>query len=103
MKIEVLYFEGCPNQGAAVGSVREVLRQEGLESAVVEQIEVPDAERARQWKFLGSPSIRVNGRDIEPGAREDQGFGYMCRTYQGGLPSEELIRRAIREARAEES
>jgi len=48
VKIEVLYFQGCPHHAAAVERVKESLRQEGLRAAGVEEIEVPDAERARQ-------------------------------------------------------
>jgi copper chaperone CopZ len=102
MKIEVLYFSGCPNQAPAVERVKEALRTEQMSGEIVE-IEVLDAEMARRQKFLGSPSIRVNGLDVEPEARSRDGFGMMCRTYAGGsgrsgLPSRELIRAALREA-----
>jgi copper chaperone CopZ len=104
MKIEVLYFSGCPNHAPAVERVREALRDEGLRAEIVET-EVADPETAQRMKFLGSPSIRVNGLDIEPEARSRTAFGIMCRTYadgccQNGLPSPELIRAALREARA---
>jgi len=102
MKIEVLYFSGCPNHAPAVERVKEALRSEGLSGEIVE-IEVPDTETALRLKFLGSPSIRVNGLDVEPEARSRGEFGMMCRTYadgccQSGLPSHELIRSALREA-----
>ncbi len=66
---------------------------------------MPDTETAHRLKFLGSPSIRVNGLDVEPEARSRTEFGMMCRTYAGkccqhGLPSRELIRNALREANA---
>ena len=104
MKIGVLYFSGCPNHAPAVERVKGVLREEGLSSEIAE-IEVPDTETALRLKFLGSPSIRVNGLDVEPEARSRTEFGMMCRTYsdgrrQGGLPSRELIRSALREAGA---
>ena len=82
--------------------VRELLRQEGLEGTAVEEVEVPDAERARQLQFPGSPSIRVNGRDVEPEARSATEFGLMCRMYRNGLPADELVRSAIREERDKE-
>jgi hypothetical protein len=104
MNVEVLYFTGCPNHKTAVDRVKEALRAEGLPGAVAE-IEVPDAETAQRLRFLGSPSIRVNGVDIEPDARSLTAFGMMCRTYsdvccQSGLPSRELILSALREAPA---
>jgi copper chaperone CopZ len=104
MKIEVLYFSGCPNHVQAVERVREALRDEGLRGEIVE-IEVSDPESAQRMKFLGSPSIRVDGLDIESEARSATKFGVMCRTYadggrQSGLPSREMIRAALREARS---
>jgi hypothetical protein len=104
MKIEVLYFSGCPNHAPAVERLKEALRDEGL-SCEIAEIEVPDAETAQRLRFLGSPSIRVNSLDIEPEARSRAVFGMMCRTYThacgtSGLPSRELIRSALRGAGA---
>ncbi len=101
MKIEVLYFSGCPNHAPAIERVREALRTEGLSGEIVE-IEVPDTESAQRLKFLGSPSVRVNSIDIEPEARSRTEFGMMCRTYAvsgrgEGLPSREMLRQAIRD------
>lgn len=102
MKIEVLYFDECPNYAPAVDRIRDVLKEEGL-SAEITEVRVGDESSARAIGFLGSPSIRVNVRDIEPAARSSKDFGMMCRTYledgkQVGLPSRESIRAAIREA-----
>ena len=101
MKIDVLYFSGCPNHAPAVERVKEALRAEGL-SAEIAEIAVLDAQMAQGLKFLGSPSIRVNGLDVEPEARSRTEFGMMCRTYadgrcQVGLPSLGMIRSALRE------
>jgi hypothetical protein len=50
---------------------------------------------------VGSPSVRIDGLDIEPSARQRTAFGMMCRTYEsGGVPSEDLIRSAITTAAA---
>jgi len=103
VRIEILYFSGCPNHVPAVNSVREVLRQEGAHAEVVE-VEVKDAATAQQVGFLGSPSIRVDGQDIEPAARPARLYGMMCRTYldgerRGGVPPPEWIRAAVQEAR----
>ena len=102
MKVDVLYFSGCPNHVPAVERVREALRDEGLMGEIVE-IEVADPETAQHMKFLGSPSIRVDGLDIETEARSAKEFGLMCRTYavngrREGLPSSDMLRRAIRDA-----
>ena len=55
MKIEILYFHGCPNYGPTVEQVKEALRQEGLTADIVE-INVGDDSTARSVRFLGSPS-----------------------------------------------
>ena len=99
MKIEILYFEGCPNHPPAVSRVRGVLGELGIEWEVAE-IEITGPEMARAVGFLGSPSVRVNGLDVEPGARGSDQVGFGCRTYwdgirREGLPSVDMIRRAI--------
>lgn len=102
MTIEVLYVKGCPNHEPAVAQVRKALLIEGLEHAV-DEIEITDSAMAQRLSFLGSPSVRVNGIDVEPGAREAKAFGFSCRTYtdaaggRSGLPPVEIIRQATRE------
>jgi len=102
MKIEILYMDGCPNHQPAVASVREVLREDGISAEIVE-VNVGDASMARQLRFLGSPSIRVNGLDVEPEMRTARDYGMMCRTYavngrRQGLPSREMLQIAVSEA-----
>ena len=101
MKVEVLYFEGCPNHAPAIEMVRRVLTREGIEAQIV-PVDVQDVETAMTLRFLGSPSIRVNGVDIEPGRQDDPPF-FGCRTYnvQGmtvGVPPEEWLADALRSA-----
>lgn len=99
MKIEVLYFEGCPNYIPAVDRLKAVLRQAGL-PAEVSEIEVRDESAAKMLRFFGSPTIRVNGFDIEADSRSVKDMGFACRRYPGGLPSEDMIRAALWEAGA---
>jgi hypothetical protein len=101
MKVEILYFEGCPNHVSAMEMVQQVLTRERIEAQIV-SLDVPDVETAKKLRFLGSPSIRVNGVDIEPGRQDDPPF-FGCRTYnvQGktvGVPPEEWISEAVRAA-----
>lgn len=101
MKIEVLYFDGCPNHKPALERVRHVLAEEGLSAEVLE-VNVSETSMAQKVGFLGSPSIRVNGVDVEPEARSARAYGMMCRTYavngrREGLPSHEMLRQAMRE------
>lgn len=103
MKLEVLYIEGCPNHRPAVEQVFSVLDEMGIAEMVYE-IPVATIEQAKTLGFPGSPTIRIDDEDIEKDALGGgSGFSYSCRTYteQGklsGVPSRELIRRAIFEA-----
>jgi hypothetical protein len=97
MRIEVLYFEDCPNHLPAMALLRTVLHQAGL-LAEVSEIQVRDAAAAKTLKFFGSPTIRINGLDIDSDSRTMTETGFACRRYSGGLPSEEMIRAALTEA-----
>jgi mercuric ion transport protein len=91
MKVQVLYFQGCPNHKPAVNLIRSV-----DPDAMVEEVEVNSPADAERLRFLGSPTILVDGIDVEPSARNRTDFGFSCRTYDGrGLPSRELIAAAL--------
>jgi hypothetical protein len=97
IEIDVLYFEDCTNHLPTMDRINAVVREEGCDARVREVL-VPDLETARRVGFLGSPTVRVNGIDIEPAAVDTKDFGLMCRRYAGGVPSRDLIRSAIRSA-----
>lgn len=91
MKIQVLYFEGCPNYKAALDLVHSV-----APSAAIEAVEIRTQEDAVRMRFLGSPTILVDGVDVEPEAGSRTDFGFTCRTYGGsGVPRRELVAAAI--------
>ena len=98
MKVEVLYFDGCPTHRAAHRTLAEVLFEKGLE-AEVELVAVNTDEEARRLRFPGSPTIRVDGEDLFPAPeREDWRLG--CRVYatpEGlkGSPTAEMLREAL--------
>jgi hypothetical protein len=98
MRMEILYFDGCPTYGAAVKTLRKVLADEGVQ-AEVELVAVNTDKAARSLRFPGSPTIRVDGRDLFPAPeREDWGLG--CRIYatpQGlkGSPTAEMFEEAL--------
>jgi len=101
VEIEILFFEGCPNRGAALERAREAVALEGV-AANVRMVEILGTEDALARRFLGSPTIQVEGEDVEPEARLRRDFGFMCRTYRAsddsvaGTPSVELIVAAIK-------
>ena len=102
MKIEIFYIDGCPNHRRTVERVDELLKHFRLAADVLE-VPVTDSLSALAYRFLGSPTVRINGIDVEPSARTSSQFGLMCRTYlngpkREGVPSRELIREALLEA-----
>lgn len=101
MKIEVLYVAECPSHPAAVRMVKDVLAAQGVATEVHEVL-VRDEGMATELKFLGSPTIRVNGKDVAEDTRKAQSFALSCRLYLGstqvGLPAGEMIYRAVIEA-----
>lgn len=95
MKVDFLYFEGCPNHQPAVDRLRRVLAELGMDVGV-EEVKVATQADAQRLGFLGSPTIQVDGVDIEPDSRNRTDYGLSCRLYGGeGLPSREMLVRAL--------
>lgn len=102
MIVDVLYFGGCPNHALTRDLVKNVLFEHGM-IAEVRDVEVTDAVDAQRKQFLGSPTVRVNGIDVDPSAAGVDRFGLMCRVYRrndvaSGVPSREMIENALRTA-----
>ncbi len=98
MQVQVLYFAGCPNHETTARRAREVAGELGLD-VHLEEVEVVSADDAERRRFLGSPSVHVNGIDIEPSARSSNAYGLACRTYHGeGVPPRALLVAAFNEA-----
>jgi hypothetical protein len=96
MDIQVLYFEGCPNHAPTVALVKQAVAKLGMD-VQIEEVEVKSPEDAVSKRFLGSPTVLVNGVDIDPRARQRTDYGLSCRVYSGmsGLPSEDLLMAAL--------
>jgi hypothetical protein len=102
--VEVLITPDCPHRDAAITLAQRVCERSGG-TAEVRVIQVPDQAAAERLRFLGSPTIRVNGRDIEPGAEGNHEYVCGCRLYRGehslhGLPEEAWLRQALDNARS---
>jgi hypothetical protein len=97
MLIEILYVPGCCNHMPTIDRVKDILCAERMELPVIEVVVSEEAD-ARALKFPGSPTVRVDGVDVEP---SQAAFGFACRLYADGtgLPSKEALRRAIASAR----
>ncbi len=97
--VEILYFDGCPNHEGALALVERVAGELRVEPEI-RLVNVPDAEAADRVRFLGSPTVRVGGRDVEPGADERSDYVLSCRVYRtesgfAGQPQEGWVRNAL--------
>jgi len=99
--IQVFCVPECRNCQPAIARVREVLASEGI-AAPIEEILVVEEATARALRFPGSPTVRINGADVESSG--DRAVGVACRLYSDGtgLPSEAALRDAILAARSQE-
>ena len=104
MLVEIFSFEGCPNGGPVRAAVERLVAELELE-AEVRTVDVPDPKAAERLRFLGSPTVRVNGRDVEPGSGERSDYTLACRLFRtergvSGQPEEAWIKDALARAAA---
>ena len=95
MEVKLLYFEGCPSYQHALENLQAALQEKGI-TAKVEMLYLTDPQQAEPLYFLGSPTIQVNGIDLEGEQAMQAGAGYGCRVYMEdskvhGWPSKERI------------
>ena len=103
MKVELYYLDGCPSWQRALENLEQALQLEQL-SVQVEAILVADSADVQLKRFIGSPTIRIDGVDIEGPGAETRGYGYGCRVYAdgsctAGWPSVNQVRRALQRER----
>lgn len=95
--VELLYFDGCPGIERVSPMVAPLAE---AASARVVQRRIETHEEAEAERFLGSPTVRVDGVDVEPGAEQRNDYGLRCRLYQTGAgltgtPEEGWVRDAL--------
>jgi len=99
MDITFLYWEECMSHEEALRRLRQVMAEEGI-LVPVKMVQVETWAQAEQLQFIGSPTILVNGKDIQP-PPPGASSALTCRAYYledgrvSPLPSIELIRRAL--------
>ena len=99
MKIELLYFDGCPSWRAGLINLKSALQLEGIQTDI-DLIKVQNDDDAHRLKFLGSPNFHVDGQDLWSEAREN--YSLSCRIYpttEGikGYPSIAMLRQQLRQ------
>ncbi|RME72188.1 MAG: DUF2703 domain-containing protein [Chloroflexi bacterium] len=102
MQITFLYYEDCPSHDTALERLKTVLAEKNVQ-ADVQVVKIETEAQAQKWRFIGSPTILVDGRDIDPPGPETVP-ALTCRAYRledgriSPLPSKEMIRRALKTA-----
>ena len=98
-RIKFLYWEECQSHDQALSRLWKVLGEDRID-AQVEVVSVRSDEEAKRLQFTGSPTILVDGRDIQPPTTTH--YALSCRAYQledgriSPLPSEAMIRMALK-------
>ena len=106
MRVELLWWEGCPSHPEALEDLRNVLSEEGLDPDSVVRREVTSDDQAAHERFPGSPTVRIDGRDAVA-VPEGAPFSLTCRVYRlrdrpSPVPDSDDLRDAIRRARNQE-
>jgi hypothetical protein len=97
VKVEFLYFPRCPTHKQALANLKSALQDSNLE-VDLQLISVASEAQAEKVGFQGSPSIRINGKDLD--GRDDE-YSYACRIYRidgriTAVPTEEFIRERLK-------
>ena len=106
IEIRFLYWDDCQSHDDALARLRRCIDNEGVE-ADLQIIRVQTLEEAVKFRFVGSPTILVNGDDIDP--PKTSHYALTCRGYSledgriSPLPPESLILKALRKAKAKKS
>jgi len=100
LKIELLYFDGCPSWEKGLENLKSALKAENINDADIQLVLIANQKDVIDEKFLGSPSFRINDQDLWPEERKSYHLG--CRVYQTenglkGFPTVDMLRERIRE------
>lgn len=101
-RVELLWWEGCPSTGEALELLRAEVGAVGLDPEAIVVREVASESDAEDERFVGSPTIRIDGRDLQPVPQEP--VGLSCRVYRladgrvSPLPDRSEVRQTLREA-----
>ena len=99
VRVSFLYYEDCPSHNLALERLREVMAEEDTPGEL-EVVKVETDEQARELRFVGSPTIRVDGQDIDPPT--ESRYALTCRAYRledgriSPVPAKDMIRRTLR-------
>ena len=76
LNMVILYNEGCPAAPKTIKLIEECIFESGSQ-VQLRKILVSSQEEANEWRFLGSPTVQINGIDIDPAVRDANDYGFM--------------------------
>ena len=82
-EVELLWFSDCPNHAAARRMLEEVIA-EAAPGTPIRDVDATDPVAAERVRFPGSPTIRVDGHDIDPTFVDSGDYTPRCRLYRTG-------------------
>jgi hypothetical protein len=101
-RVELLFWDGCPSHPQALADLRAAMEDAGLDPDTVLVHEVDTDQRADRERFVGSPTIRIDGEDVDPPG--DEPTGLTCRVYRlrddhaSPVPDPAVLREALQTA-----
>jgi hypothetical protein len=81
VNLELLFWQGCPSHPRALADMQAAVSELGLAGEPVHLLEITSESQAARERFVGSPTIRINGRDPIP-PPPDEPTGLTCRVYR---------------------
>ena len=102
-RVELLFWDGCPSQPQALAELRAAMADLGLDPETVLVREVDTEQRAERERFVGSPTIRIDGEDVDPPPGGEP-TGLRCRVYRlrdgrfSPTPDPAVVRAALENA-----
>jgi hypothetical protein len=101
--VELLWWRGCPSWEPALQMLRAEAETAGLDPSAIRVTEIEGEADAERRRFPGSPTILIDGRDLQPPGPEEP-RGLTCRVYSrrdgsvSPLPDPADLREALRKA-----
>ena len=105
MHVELLYWDGCPSHPQALAELRSALTELGLDPEAIDLREIATGDAADAERFTGSPTIRIDGADVQ---ETGEPTGLTCRVYHrrdgrvSPVPDPDDLRDALRAATEQE-
>jgi hypothetical protein len=99
-EIYIMFINGCPGISTVAKYIKEVIAEEAID-AEISMVLIETLENARKLHFTGSPTVRINGKDVEINFLDNKDYGLQSRQYymngkKYNIPSKSMIKDAVK-------